>query len=70
MSRATEAETSTNRLPDEFEPVAQETIERPYAFYRSLRGHAPVYRVPKVDALAVQDPPAHTRQRALTPPRL
>jgi cytochrome P450 len=35
--------------PDEFEPFAQATIESPYAFYRSLRTHAPVYRVPKAD---------------------
>lgn len=108
-----------SELPDEFDPFAQATIESPYAFYRSLRTHAPVYRVPKtdyylvsryadiktvvmnpgtyssnltsivmaqadgsmasldvgqlgmgpVDVLAVQDPPTHTRQRALTQPR-
>lgn len=114
-----EKEPSANDLPDEFDPFAPATIESPYAFYRSLRTHAPVYRVPKadyylvtrhadiksvvmnpatyssnltsivmaqtdgsmasldvgqlgmgpVDVLAVQDPPAHTRQRALTHPR-
>jgi cytochrome P450 len=119
MPRVTEREPSATKLPDEFDPFAQATIESPYAFYRSLRTHAPVYRVPKadyylvsrhadvksvvmnpgtyssnltsivmaqtdgsmasldvgqlgigpVDVLAVQDPPAHTRQRALTHPR-
>jgi cytochrome P450 len=119
MPRVIETESSTSKLPDEFDPFAQATIESPYAFYRSLRTHAPVYRVPKtdyylvsrhadiksvamnpgtyssnltsivmaqtdgsmesldvgqlgigpVDVLAVQDPPAHTRQRALTHPR-
>lgn len=119
MSRSIESEPTTGKLPDEFDPFAQETIESPYAFYRSLRAHAPVYRVPRadyfivsryadiksvvlnpdayssnltsivmaqtdgsmasldvgqlaigpVDVLAVQDPPAHTRQRALTHPR-
>jgi cytochrome P450 len=114
-----EQEPSADKLPDEFDAFAQATIESPYAFYRSLRTHAPVYRVPKadyylvsrhadiksvamnngtyssnltsivmaqtdgsvasldvgqlgigpVDVLAVQDPPAHTRQRALTHPR-
>jgi len=117
--RTMESGESTSKFPDEFDPFAQATIESPYAFYRSLRTHAPVYRVPKadyylvtrhadikavvmnpatyssnltsivvaqtdgsvssldvgqlgigpVDVLAVQDPPAHTRQRALTQPR-
>ncbi len=119
MPRVIEQEASAGKLPDEFDAFAQATIESPYAFYRSLRTHAPVYRVPKadyylvsryadiksvvmnsetyssnltsivmaqtdgsvasldvgqlgigpVDVLAVQDPPAHTRQRALTHPR-
>jgi len=119
MPRVTETEPSASELPDEFDPFAQATIESPYAFYRSLRTHAPLYRVPKadyylvsrhadiksvvmnhrtyssnltsivmaqtdgsvtsldvgqlgigpVDVLAVQDPPAHARQRALTHPR-
>ncbi len=119
MPRVIETEPSTNNLPGEFDPFTQATIESPYAFYQSLRTHAPVYRVPKadyylvsrhadiksvvrnpatyssnltsivmaqtdgsmasldvgqlgmgpVDVLAVQDPPAHTRQRALTQPR-
>jgi len=108
-----------DRLPEEFDPFSQDTIESPYDFYASLRAYAPVYRVPRadyylvsrhadiksvvmnpgtfssnltsivmaqtdgsmasldvsqlgigpVDVLAVQDPPAHTRQRALTHPR-
>ena len=119
MPRAMESDSPTNGAPDEFQPFAQATIESPYAFYQSLRTHAPVYRVPNadyylvsrhadikavvmnpstyssnltsivmaqtdgsmasldvgqlgigpVDVLAVQDPPAHTRQRALTHPR-
>jgi cytochrome P450 len=112
-------EPSDVELPGEFEPFAQATIESPYEFYRALRTHAPVYRMPNadyflvsrhadvkavamdpgsyssnltsivmaqtdgsmasvdvnqlgigpVDVLAVQDPPDHTRQRALTQPR-
>lgn len=113
------SESSDVKLPAEFEPFAQTTIESPYEFYRALRTHAPVYRMPNadyfavsrhadikavamdpasyssnltsivmaqtdgaiasvdvsqlgigpVDVLAVQDPPDHTRQRALTQPR-
>jgi cytochrome P450 len=119
MTDVSDSDPSSKRLPNEFDPFAQETIESPYAFYRSLRAHAPVYHVPKtdyylvsryadiksvamnpevyssnltsivmaqtdgsrasldvgqlgigpVDVLAVQDPPTHTRQRALTHPR-
>ena len=119
MPNVMKREDCPDRRPEDFDPFAQETIESPYAFYRSLRAHAPVYRVPNsdyylvsryadikavvmnpstyssnltsivvaqtdgsvasldvsqlgvgpVDVLAVQDPPAHTRQRALTQPR-
>ena len=119
MSGVSDGDSSSPELPGEFDPFAQGTIESPYAFYGSLRAHAPVYRVPRtdyylvsryediksvvmnpgayssnltsivmaqtdgsmasldvgqlgigpVDVLAVQDPPSHTRQRALTHPR-
>ncbi len=32
--------------PDEFNPLAPETVEDPFAFYAALREHAPVYQSP------------------------
>ena len=36
----------TVMLPSQFNPLAPETVENPYAFYRAMREHAPVYQVP------------------------
>jgi cytochrome P450 len=36
----------TVMLPSEFNPLAPETVENPYPFYRAMREHAPVYQVP------------------------
>ena len=33
-------------LPSQFNPLAPETVENPYPFYRAMREHAPVYQVP------------------------
>jgi len=33
-------------LPSQFNPLAPETVENPYPFYRAMREHAPVYPVP------------------------
>ena len=33
-------------LPSDFNPLAPETVENPYPFYRAMREHAPVYEVP------------------------
>ncbi len=32
--------------PSQFNPLAPETVENPYPFYRAMREHAPVYQVP------------------------
>ncbi len=98
--------------PDEFNPLAPETVENPFAFYAALRERAPVYQsplgfyivsryrdavyvlnheeifssrqppgveaqidpeiaqvvqrgYPQIDTLLTNDPPSHTRYRAL-----
>jgi len=33
-------------LPSQFNPLTPETVENPYPFYRAMREHAPIYRVP------------------------
>ena len=49
MPPVSESGPQPDRLPEEFDPFSQETIESPYGFYASLRAHAPVYRVPRAD---------------------
>lgn len=39
--------------PEDFDPFAPDTTEHPYPFYKALREHAPVYRVPGADYWAV-----------------